>query len=434
MSDHGMDWTNLSWRRQGAAKHCNIVVTGDWAPIRHFWNVMLENPVAIYGDTLDVLRAADCRIVNLECAMDDGTPIIKSGPNLKGAPEHMVCLDVPRFDAATLANNHVMDFGAEAFATTMRLLDGHGVKHVGAGMNAAEATKSLILDVKGLKVGVVNYTEGQDGTAATADKPGVFGWDLDLVDARIAELRKTCDTVLAIVHCGRECIPYPPDYVRESCRRAADAGADAVIAHHPHVPQGLELHNDVPIFYSTGNYVFYQPTDCYYRKLGYLVGLDLADDGKLAGFKLHPYFLNDLGMRLLKGGELAEFSDLMQKLSAPLVEHGTEAWNAVLKELWHNGHLHDIVFTMAKMFRDETMHGAARLYNQFTIPANYEFFPALLRRVVDGMIDDVPDEYYELAKAYYERKIPDGPDYPVECRKGLTMKDMLNETPKKSEA
>ena len=66
MSDNGMDWSNLSWHRQGAAKHCNIVVTGDWSPIRHYWNVMLENPVAIYGDTIDVLRAADCRIVNLE--------------------------------------------------------------------------------------------------------------------------------------------------------------------------------------------------------------------------------------------------------------------------------------------------------------------------------------------------------------------------------
>ena len=89
---------------------------------------------------------------------------------------------------------------------------------------------------------------------------------------------------------------------------------------------------------------------------------------------------------------------------------------------------------MAKMFRDETMHGAARLYNQFTIPANYEFFPALVRRVVDGTIDDVPDEYFELAKEYDERKIPDGPDYSVECRRGLSIKDMLNETPKKSEA
>ena len=139
-------------------------------------------------------------------------------------------------------------------------------------------------------------------------------------------------------------------------------------------------------------------------------------------------------MRLLKGEALAEFSELMKKLSAPLVEHGNEAWNAVLKELWHSGHLHDIVFTIAKMFRDKPMHGAARLYNQFTIPANYEFFPALVRRVVDGRIDDVPDEYYELAKAYDERKIPDGPDYPIECRKGLTIKDMLDSTTPKREA
>ena len=76
------------------------------------------------------------------------------------------------------------------------------------------------------------------------------------------------------------------------------------------------------------------------------------------------------------------------------------------------------------MFRDETMHGAARLYNQFTIPANYEFYPALLRRVIDGTIDDVPEEYYAVAHEYGTRRIPDGPDYPIECRRGLTIKDM----------
>ena len=401
----GIDWKTASWQRPGAENFCNVVIAGDWAPIRRFGNVMLENPAGIYDDTLDVLRAADCRIVNLECAMDDGNPIAKSGPNLKGGPEHMACFDVPKFDAATLANNHVMDFGAEAFEKTLALLDEHKVKHVGAGRDAAEATNPLILDVKGLKVGIVNFGEAQDAIGATEHSPGIFGWELNLVEKRIAELKKVCDTVLVIVHAGLEFIPYPPDYVREGCRRVAAAGADAVIAHHPHVPQGLEFFSGVPIFYSLGNYVFYQAVDYYYRKLGYLVGLDLDARGKLAGFTLHPYRIDDRGVHLLTGERFAEFTALMEEISAPLAEHGNEAWNAVMKELWSRGHLRSVVAGVNKMFDEEPVHGAARMFNHFVVPCNYEYFKAVLRRFIDGTIDDAPEAYFAWAKAYNDRKI-----------------------------
>ena len=407
---HEIDWKTASWRAPEAEKYCNIAVAGDWAPIRHFGSVMLEDPVAIYGDTLDVLRAADCRIVNLECAMDDGTPIAKSGPNLKGAPEHMVCFDVPKFAAATLANNHVMDFGPEAFKKTLALLDAHGVKHVGAGLDAVEATRPLIIDVKGLKVGIVNFGEAQDGIGATEKSPGIFGWELDLVEKRIAELKKVCDTVLVIVHAGLEFIPYPPDYVREGCRRVAAAGADAVIAHHPHVPQGAEFFAGVPIFYSLGNYVFYQAVDYYYRKIGYLVSLDLDARGKLAGFTLHPYGIDDRGVHLLTGERFAEFAELMEQISEPLAEHGTEAWNAEMKELWQRGHLRSVVAGVNKMFDEEPVHGAARMFNHFVVPCNYEYFKAVLRRYIDGTIDDAPEAYYAWAKAYNDRKIPAAED------------------------
>ena len=39
-------------------------------------------------------------------------------------------------------------------------------------------------------------------------------------------------------------------------RWAIDCGADAVIGHHPHVLQALEIHRERPIFYSVGNFAF----------------------------------------------------------------------------------------------------------------------------------------------------------------------------------
>ena len=403
---NGIDWTKLSWRRPGCYGGVKLVVTGDWAPIRHFDGVMKENPVGIYGDTLDVLKSADCRIVNLEGTMYDGTPIVKSGPNLRGGPEHWPCFDVPKFDAATLGNNHVLDFGVESFHKTLNALKERGVKYVGAGMDAAEATRPLVLDVKGVKIGVVSFTEGHDLTAATADKPGVFGWDLDLAEKRIAELKPKCDAVIAIPHAGAEYIPFPPGYVQDAYRRLADAGADAVIAHHPHVPQGIEFRNGAPIFYSLGNYVFYQPVNFYYRKFGFLLEVEVAKNSGVTGFTLRPYWICDKGLSLLKGERYAEFVTLMQKLTEPLPGRGAEAWHADLKARWNRGYVQESFESPLKTLNEDPRAGAAKWLNKFVTVCHYQYYIDTLKRVVDGTIDDVPEDLYQIATAYNDTKIP----------------------------
>ena len=404
---NGIDWTKLSWRRPGSdSSGVKLVVTGDWAPIRHFDGVMKENPVGIYGDTLDVLKSADCRIVNLEGTMYDGTPIVKSGPNLRGGPEHWPCFDAPGFDAATLGNNHVLDFGVESFHKTLNALKERGVKYVGAGMDAAEATRPLVLDVKGVRIGVVSFTEGHDLTAATESKPGVFGWDLALAEQRIGELKRQCDAVIAIPHAGAEYIPFPPAYIQDAYRRLADAGADAVVAHHPHVPQGIEFRNGAPIFYSLGNYVFYQPVNFYYRKFGFLLEVEVAKNSGVTGFKLHPYWICDRGLSLLKGERYAEFSALMRKLTEPLPGRGVEAWNADLKARWNRGYVQDSFHSPLKTLDEDPRAGAAKWLNKFVTVCHYQYYIDTLKRVADGTIDDVPEDLYQLATAYNDTKIP----------------------------
>lgn len=401
-----IDWKTAAWRDPETSPACRLVFTGDWAPIRHFGPVMVENPVGIYGDTLDVLRSADHRIVNLECAMADGEPILKNGPNLRGGPEHQKCFDAGSFDTAILGNNHTLDFGAEAFRKTIAMLDERGIGHAGGGMDFDEATRPLVIEVKGVKIGIVSFTEGHDLTFAADAKPGVFGWDIDLVVKRIAQVRPLCDTVLAVPHAGCEYVPYPPAYIQKAYRRIADAGADAVIAHHPHVPQGIEFHNGVPIFYSLGNYIFYQPVDKYYRKIGFLLELELAGNGKIAGFALKPYWICDKGLSLLQGDRFAEFTDLMRKLSEPLPERGAEAWNADLKERWVRGYVLENLSTPTKTMEENPRLGAAMWLNRFVTVCHHDFFADVLKRVVDGTIDDVPDDLFQLARAYNDRTIP----------------------------
>jgi len=57
-----------------------------------------------------------------------------------------------------------------------------------------------------------------------------------------------------------------------------DAGADIIIGHHPHVPQGWERYQGKDIYYSLGNFNFWQfdteTTES--NRRGYMVGYDLV--------------------------------------------------------------------------------------------------------------------------------------------------------------
>ena len=79
--------------------------------------------------------------------------------------------------AATLGNNHMFDFGVEGFRQTVRLLDSHGIAGTCAGMTKAEAQAPLMMEAKGVRIAIVNISEGEDLTAA-GPGPGVAGWDI----------------------------------------------------------------------------------------------------------------------------------------------------------------------------------------------------------------------------------------------------------------
>jgi poly-gamma-glutamate synthesis protein (capsule biosynthesis protein) len=67
------------------------------------------------------------------------------------------------------------------------------------------------------------------------------------------------DLVIAYVHQGVVEYRGTPDAaVVLNFRGLVRAGADAVIGHHPHVPQGVEWVDGKPIVYSLGNFVFRQ--------------------------------------------------------------------------------------------------------------------------------------------------------------------------------
>lgn len=357
-----------------------ILAASDWAPIRAFEAVVSRDPEAVYGDMLPVLREADLRIVNCECALTAARkPVWKSGAVFKGLPAHAAALAAVPFEAACLANNHVFDYGLGGFEETLRVLRRSGVRTVGAGLTREDATAPLRLTVRGLRVTIVNFSEGEDLTASTGG-PGVCGWEIERMAEQVRRAKKRGDFVIAVGHAGLEYVPFPPPYVVAAFRALSDAGADCVVGHHPHVPQGLEMRRGRLIAYSLGNFAFFQSPELHYRRTGFCLSLEV-EEGRLSSFKVHPYRITERGLSALDREGERRFREALRRVSAPFqTASGVEqAWQTYLEYYGPAGFEKEVLGILEKMGA-EPRKGAAMFRNRITTLQHSELWRDALTR------------------------------------------------------
>lgn len=160
------------------------------------------------------------------------------------------------FGAATLANNHIMDV-PNALTGTCALLNEHGIKFTGAGESERSAAIPAKLVHANQKWLFLSFGwETIQCRAAGQHTPGVNPFRPDHLLKQIVDARNDYpDAVLVILpHWNIELELYPQPAHRQVAMAAIDAGADAVIGHHPHRVGGLEMYKDKPIAYSLGNW------------------------------------------------------------------------------------------------------------------------------------------------------------------------------------
>lgn len=362
-----------------------VTVAGDWTPQGAFGRIMIERPEAIYGDLLPVLKNADLALVNVESVLidDTGRPAVKDGPALRGDSRALAALTTVPFHVACLANNHILDQGPTALSHTILSLRNAGILTVGAGIDAREAQAPLHLCIKGNKLTIINCAEAEE-SCCVSESAGANGFDTQRLIQQIRDERLQGALVLVIFHGGREFIPVPPPYVVNSLRQLADAGATAIVAHHPHAPQGLEMHNGVPIAYSTGNFLFHANIESYYWNVGYLVHLDFAGN-ELSGMQITPYQMSDSGVNKLEGMRRQQLLEDLQRISAPLASDVDlrEVWHAFIDECGNEFWLNQLSQGI-QMMGDGDPKGAAILRNRFFTPAHREAWLDYLGRFMRG--------------------------------------------------
>lgn len=203
------------------------------------------------------LRGADIAFGNLECVLSTrGAPIPKKY-NFRASPWWAGRLREAGFDVLSLANNHTWDYGRTGLADTVRYVRNAGIRPVGAGNTLAEALAMEVITVRGVRVGFLAFLGMFPPLLLpVANKPSVAMGYPSEVRRRVQMARSRADFLVVSLHAGVEMQPRPSPRQREIAQAAIDAGADAVIGHHPHIIQPLEKYRGKPIFYSLGNFVF----------------------------------------------------------------------------------------------------------------------------------------------------------------------------------
>jgi len=373
---------------------CSALVAGDWLPLWNFEALVLEQPLAIYGDLLPDLQASNCNIVNLECPLSNkGKPILKVGPNLRADPATIKSLQDANFNIACLANNHIFDYGIDAFQQTTEVLTNGNIQYVGAGTTPAQAYEPLIVKIKNVQIGIINFCEGEDETSVK-NNFGTFGWERERIINTIESLKNKVDVIIVIFHGGYEYIPVPPPYIVETHRLIAEAGANIIIGHHPHVPQGIEIYKNVPIIYSEGNFVLYNGSNCIYQRTGFLTKL-LFSQKKFIGFKIIPYFINPTGLSLMTNVQQQWFFQRLKTASEPFNKKSLiqTSWNAVID----NDGVPNIIPGFkhnAFQLTQNPVTAAVQLRNRLTTPAHKN----LLYDTIIHIMHNKKPEYSEHTK------------------------------------
>ena len=240
------------------------------------------------------LGSVDLSVVNVEMTISDrGAPrdktyVFRAPPSAAGR------IAAGGVRVANLANNHAMDYGPDALSDTIDLLEGAGVVTVGAGRDIDEAYRYRVLTTEGgVSVAFVGASLiVPSGFPAGPTTPGIASAHttylarvLDTVRAATA----AADAVVVAVHWGIERNPCTTEAQRTLARQLLDAGADAIIGHHPHVLQPVVFTGEKLVAFSLGNFIW-EPR----QNMGGETGvLQIDFDGDtVVGWTFHPHLLD----------------------------------------------------------------------------------------------------------------------------------------------
>ncbi len=269
-------------------------------------------------------KEADAMIINLETAVSDrGETTKPEGYGFRSEPRTVEGLVNAGVDVVNLANNHTNDFGPLAFEDTLNTMDVFDIAYVGAGFNKEEATGLKTIERNGLTIGFLGYTDiiPSSSWIANDTRQGIAAMNTIIEDQSIvSEAKKNCDILFVMLHWGIEYSDEPTNKQIELAHKIIDAGADGIVGHHPHVLQGIEIYNDKPIIYSTGNFIFLKKDE----NAGKTAVFELNYKNDQFDFgKIHPVYISKCVANLIEDTDPMR-DEIIKKVKSLSLQMNTE--------------------------------------------------------------------------------------------------------------
>ncbi len=248
----------------------NELTIKDWVDLTFVGDIMLDRGVrksvnknlgndykALFKN-LSLIASADIAFGNLEGPLSDKGRDLQNLYSFRMAPESLIALKDAGFDALSIANNHIGDWGRPAFDDTLARLKENNILAVGGGINSNEAERPKIIEKNGLKIGFLGFSDvGPESMEARTNSSGILLASNPRLPEIIENASREVDALIVSFHWGEE---YQKPTVRQKylAHLSIDKGAKIIVGTHPHVIQDTEEYEDGYIMYSLGNFIFDQ--------------------------------------------------------------------------------------------------------------------------------------------------------------------------------
>ena len=192
-----------------------------------------------FENVKDVLSEDDLTIANLECTFTTSTERNDKTYAFKAPPEYAEIVAKGSIEACNLANNHSNDYGTQSYTDTIEYVEALGIPTFGY-------DRYQIMDVNGIKVGLIGYLELWDE----------YDTEPKMIEGIETLKENGAEVIIVTMHWGNEKDHYPDDIQQYLGHSAIDHGAHLVLGHHSHRIQGIEVYKGRPICYSLSNFSF----------------------------------------------------------------------------------------------------------------------------------------------------------------------------------
>lgn len=237
-----------------------------------------------YQDVAGLIQEADIAFINQETLMCGNGYAFSYYPMFNGPQDLAYDLVETGFDVINIANNHMLDKGADGLAATIdfwRTFD--DITCIGGYLNEEEYSRIAIREVKGIRIAFLTFTFMTNGLSLPSSSEMVVPYRDDAVAIeQLESANQIADYVIVSVHWGDENNFTPNSEQREFAKLLASNGADVILGHHPHVIQPIEwIENEngtrTLCVYSLGNFMAEMSRD--YNMLGGMISFDIVKTG-----------------------------------------------------------------------------------------------------------------------------------------------------------